>query len=393
MSASPTGRAPRHRLLRLGGGLLLAALLGWGCAGGRQAPSPGPEPGAEPDAAETETEPEARPEPVPPDRYYWTYVASEAADVVSRLRFGPGGAVYEKGIRVGSMPGRPDGLGELAFSPDGAHWYLTVAGGATPGSVWKYETGTDRMAGRIQLQGSPGSVALSPEDGSAYVTLGPDGGAGPAAVAVLRAAEMAEAARMATCREARASRMHPSGRWQYSVCRADDRLVEVSTDAPGVSRTARLTGDGRCGPADLALSEDGDRLYVACGAGRSLLVLERDDLELERRTGLGAEPVDVAVVPGDGRLLILLDDEQALVVLDDEGEEVRARIPLSAPRPSSLSVSDDGRYAFVTLRGRPGAPRSTVEVVDLVAMTGVATIEVPEGASASAFWRSVAAKR
>lgn len=371
--------------------------MGAGCAGQGPAPTPGPEgpaPEAE-DPADPDPDPEApaeRPEPTTPERYYWAYVASDGPDVVSRLRFGPDGAVYEKAISVGSMPERPDGIGELAVSPDGSHWYLSLTGGANLGSVWKYETGTDRMTRRVQLQGAPGSLSLTPDGRSAYVTVGPEGDSGPAAVAELTAADLVEAGRLATCRGGRANRVDPTGRWQYSVCRTDDVLVEISTAERRVTRTLRLAPDGRCGPVELALSPDGDELYVACADSRRVLVLERDDLDLRHRVELDGEPGALATTPDGDRLLALVMDGPALAVIRPDDGEVVARIPLSEPRPTALTVSDDGRYAFVALRGREGAPRSVVEVVDLRAFVGVATLEVPEGATSAAFWRSVAGR-
>lgn len=377
--------------------LCLAALLGAGCAGRtpEAEPGPGAEPEAAPGAPEAEIGPEERPEPVPPDRYYWAYVASDGPDIVSRLRFGPGGVAHERSISVGSVPGRPDGIRELAVSPDGSHWFLAVGGAAAPGRVWKYETGSDRGAGQLRLRGTPDGLGVTPDGTRIFVTAGPPDGTGPATVAVVRTGALTEAARMATCRGGRSSGLHPDGRWQYSVCRIDDLLVEVSVEESRVTRTVRLSADGgeSCGPVDLALSPDGERLHVACGSGGELLVLDRDDLEIRRRVRLEGRPASVDVIPGDGRVLVLVEEEPALLLLGPDGDGPSARIPLSDSRPSSLAVSDDGRYAFVALRGRPGAPRSTVEVVDLRAMVGVATIEVPEGATSAAFWRSVAEER
>lgn len=376
--------------------LLAVLLLGSGCAGQRPAPGPGPGPGPdrapeEPGAAAPEEEAAERPAAaLPADRYYWAYVASDGPDMVSRLRFGPDGAVFEKAIPVGTVPDEPDGVGELALSPDGSHWFLTLGGGATAGGVWKFETGSDRMLGQVRMRGTPASLALAPDGRLAYVTVGPPGGTGPATVSVLRAGQLAEAARMATCREGRASQIHPGGEWQYSVCQADDLLVEVAAAGPRVSRTVRLSDDGRCGPVDLALSPEGDRLYVPCAASGELLVLDREELGLRRRVTLEGRPVDVEVTPRQGRVLVLLEEGPSLAVLEPGEGEISARIPLSTPRPTSMAVSDDGRYAFVALRGRPGSGRSTVELVDLTGLAGVATVEVPEGATSTAFWRSVA---
>ncbi len=40
-------------------------------------------------------------QPAAPPTNYWIYVGAESADLIHRVRFGPGGAVVEKNIPVG----------------------------------------------------------------------------------------------------------------------------------------------------------------------------------------------------------------------------------------------------------------------------------------------------
>ncbi|MCZ6915209.1 MAG: YncE family protein, partial [Gemmatimonadetes bacterium] len=83
--------------------------------------------------------------PPPPEANYWIYVANESSDIVSRVRFGPDGIEEEKTISVGWHPADLDGAHGLFVAPTGDHWYLSLAHGRPFGTIWKFETGTDRF--------------------------------------------------------------------------------------------------------------------------------------------------------------------------------------------------------------------------------------------------------
>jgi hypothetical protein len=57
-----------------------------------------------------------------------------------------------------------------------------------------------------------------------------------------------------------------------------------------------------------------------------------------------------------------------------------------------VAVSDDDRYAFVSIEGK-GASPGTVDVIDLVALEKVASVDVAQQAGGIDFWRSEAAAR
>jgi len=76
---------------------------------------------------------------------YWVYVANESSDLVSRVRFGPDGAIEEKTISVGIKPADLDGAHGLTVSQAGDYWYVTLAHGTPYGKVWQYRTGTDEF--------------------------------------------------------------------------------------------------------------------------------------------------------------------------------------------------------------------------------------------------------
>src|SRR5262245_50222459 len=56
---------------------------------------------------------------------YWVYVGAESADLIHRIRFGPGGAVVEKTITAGESATEMEGPHGLQISRDGKFLHMT----------------------------------------------------------------------------------------------------------------------------------------------------------------------------------------------------------------------------------------------------------------------------
>src|SRR6266545_3935626 len=80
-----------------------------------------------------------------PDKDYLVYVLSEAADRISLIRFGPGGARIDHQIQTGDMPVDIDGPHGIIMSPDRKFYYISIAHGRPFGLVWKYSTKDDSV--------------------------------------------------------------------------------------------------------------------------------------------------------------------------------------------------------------------------------------------------------
>src|ERR1700704_5223120 len=75
-----------------------------------------------------------------PAQDYLVYVLSEAADMISLVRFGPNGARVDHDLSTGWMPADIDGPHGIAISSDKQFYYVSLAHGRPFGSVWKYST-------------------------------------------------------------------------------------------------------------------------------------------------------------------------------------------------------------------------------------------------------------
>ena len=382
---------PRARLLPA---LLLCAACGGGAAGG---PASGP-PAAAPAAT------------------YWVYVGAESADLLHRVRFGPGGATVERTTPVGEMAVETEGPHGFAVSPDGRFVYMTTGHGVPDGKLWKLETGPDTMVARPILLGYfPATLDLTPDGLYAFVVnFNLHGEMVPSTVSVVYTPDMVEVKQVETCTMPHGMRLGPDGLFAYSACMMDDQLVEIDTRTFEVARRFALgTGSegplaagggamamdggghaghaaGRheptCSPTWAEPSVDGRSVYVACNRSDVIHEVDRASWSVTRTFRAGRAPYNLEATP-DGRLLVAtLKAGAAVEFFDLATGESLATTPTSTTVTHGVVASPDSRYAFVSVEG-VGAEPGKVDVFDLRTFRRVADVAVGQQAGGIAFWR------
>jgi len=90
----------------------------------------------------------------------------------------------------------------------------------------------------------------------------------------------------------------------------------------------------------------------------------------------------------DGRLLVATNKRgQSVHVIDLASGNTLARIPTTRRIVHGVAISDDNRYAFISVEGF-GAEPGTVEIIDLRALRRVASVDVGQMAGGIDFWKS-----
>jgi DNA-binding beta-propeller fold protein YncE len=391
--------------------------------------------------------PAAAQAPATPARTYYVYVVSEAVDKVQLLRFGPGGLALDHEFITGMLPTDPDGPHGVAVAPDGRHYFVSTGHGTPFGSLWKYETGTDRPGGRVELGAFPATVAVSPDGYLAYVVnFNLHGERVPSSVSVVATDEMAEIARIPTCTMPHGSRLSPDGARHYSACMMDDMLVEMDTrklavsryfvlrkgqergavgapfptaasgtaiamgaasasasaatnaSAPGAAGQAAghdmsghgmeppKPGDVTCSPTWAQPSADGRRVFVACNKANQIAEINAGSWSLTRRWPAGDGVYNLAVTH-DGKLLLATNKRgQSVSVFDAATGKELARLPTRRKVVHGVAVSPDDRYAFVSVEGIGSEP-GTVEAIDLGTRATVGTVDVGPMAAGVDVWK------
>ena len=361
-------------------------------------PSPAPSEGADDEGIAVSAEP-----------IYRVYVANESSDLVSRVAFQPGkGAWVERDIPVGLMPSDNDGAHGITVSPDGRHWFLTLAHGTPNGFLWTFTTGSDSLVARTELGLFPATMGITPTSDLMFVVnfnLHGDRAAGD--VSVVHVPTHTELARIPTCVTPHGSRVNASGSFHYSTCMRSEQLVEISVSDLAVTRRLDLSpsGGGALLPDDRGLAMPmgamcmptwaepglGARegfVYVACNRSHEVVEVDTDSWSITRRWSVQGAPYNLDATADGTRLVVTLKGAASVAVLDLERGAEALRVATSKPVTHGVVTSPDGRFAFVSNESVGSVPGS-VDVIDLESGGTVATVDVHQQAGGIGFWSVV----
>ena len=359
--------------------------------------------------------------PAPPTQDYLAYVASESVDRIALIRFGPRGTRIDHEVTVGIMPTDPDGPHGLALSPDGTHWFVSTAHGTPFGRLWKYGTATDRVEGNVILGNFPATLQISPDGYYAYVVnFNLHGEMVTSDVSVVAVDEMVEIARIPTCTMPHGSRFNGAGTKHYSACMMDEMLVEIDTRQLAVSRHFFLTkgqeigmsgapprrtigattshdmgghgmempkpGDVSCSPTWAQPTPDGSRVFVACNKSSEIVEIDVGAWSVRRRIPAGNGVYNLAITHDGAKLVATNKRDQSVSVFDAANGKELGRIKTTRRIVHGAAISADDRYAFISCEGTGSEP-GTVDVIDLVALQRVGTVNVGQQAGGIDFWK------
>ena len=174
---------------------------------------------------------------------YYIYVCAESEDEVALIKFDGKKAVVEKTIPVGVWPLEIEGPHGITVSPDGEHWYLSMAHGMPYGHLYKYETGTDKFVERVELGMFPATMEISKATGLLYVVnFNLHGGHSNAStVSIVDPDEMVEVERVETGIMPHGSRILNNGLKHYSVAMMSGMLYEIDAMSMEVTRTLQTS--------------------------------------------------------------------------------------------------------------------------------------------------------
>ncbi len=355
------------------------------------------------------------------ERTYYVYVASEAADKIAAVRFGPAGAVLDHELTTGIMPVDIDGPHGLSVSRDKKYYYVSIAHGQPFGALWKYSASDDKLVGRVSLGMFPATLDLSPDGDFAYVVnFNLHGDMVPSSVSIVSTEDMTEIARIQTCAMPHGSRLNAGGSRHYSVCMMDEQLVEIDTATLKVSRHFVLTkgseagmigppmrlpstnhspptasghgneppkpGDVSCSPTWAQPSSSRSSVFVACNGSSEIVEVDTRTWKLVRRIPARPGVYNLGMTKDETKLIATNRRDQSVSVFDLSSGRELARIPTKRRVVHGVTVSPDDRYAFVSVEGIAADP-GTVEVIDLRTLRIIATVDVAPQAGGIDFWK------
>jgi DNA-binding beta-propeller fold protein YncE len=145
-------------------------------------------------------------------------------------------------------------------------------------------------------------------------------------------------------------------------------------------------GDNSCSPTWAEPSVDGSSIYVACNGSSEIVEVNATTWSRVRRIPARPGVYNLEITHDGTRLLATNKRDQSVSIYDLKSGKEFVRLPTKRKVLHGVVVSPDDRYAFVTVEG-VGSEPGTVEIIDLVAMKTVATIDVPQEAAGIDFYR------
>jgi DNA-binding beta-propeller fold protein YncE len=131
---------------------------------------------------------------------------------------------------------------------------------------------------------------------------------------------------------------------------------------------------------------------VACNKSSELVEIDARNLTLVRRLPAGPGVYNLAQTRDGTRLVATNKRDQSVSVFDAGRGTELARIRTTRKVVHGVAISEDDRYAFVSVEGTGSEP-GTVDVIDLRTLVRVASVDVGQQAGGIDFWKSEAISR
>ncbi len=340
-------------------------------------------------------------------------------------------------IPVGVWPAENEGPHGITVSPDGEHWYLSLAHGNPYGTLYKYSTETNKVVGKTQLGIFPATMQISPATGLLFcVNFNLHGKMEPSTVSVVDPVTMTEIKKITTGTMPHGSRISPDGMHHYSVAMMSGELFDINTVTLEVDRVLDLDkavehmgmdhskmdhGDmnheemdhsemdhenmdhskmdhskmghegmkhSKIKPTWVIPSPDGKKLYVAANGNAEVLEVDVDSWSVTHRFPTGNGPYNVEISPNGKYMVVTYKSDAHTGIWDLETKEELARIPNSQKVSHGVAMSSDNRYAFVSVEGIGDDP-GAVDVFDLKNLKLVSTAHLGKQAGGIIFWKVV----
>ncbi len=353
---------------------------------------------------------------------YYAYATAESEDEVALIKFDGQRAQTLKRIPVGIWPAEIEGPHGITVGPQGLYWYLSLAHGNPYGTVYKFETGTDKVVGQTQLGLFPASMQISSITGLLYVVnFNLHGDMVPSSVSVVDPVTMTEITRITTGVMPHGSRISPDGLKQYSVGMMSGELFEIDAVELEVNRKLYLDGNSpdnkstmttdhanhdimdhkmmdhgatqeksmyhsKVKPTWVIPHPDGERVFIAGNGCDQVLEVDLDSWSITRRMEGGKGPYNVEISPDGTRLVVTYKTDGKTGIWDLTKNVEIARVTNSRRVSHGITISSDSRYAFVSAEGI-GGESGIVDVIELQNGELIDYAELGKQAGGIAFWK------
>lgn len=370
---------------------------------------------------------------------YYFYATAESEDEVALIKFNGKKSKVVKTIPVGVWPAEIEGPHGITVSPDGKHWYLTMAHGNPYGTLYKFSTETNKVVGQTTLGLFPATMQISKATGLLYcVNFNLHGDMVPSSVSVVDPVTMTEIKKITTGAMPHGSRISPDGLKHYSVAMMSGELFEIDAISLQVSRKLNLDNpdgesqhkmSGESATMDHSRKDDSEmdhsnmdksktdhskmdhsmmdhskmkhsavkptwviphptakKVYVAGNGSNEILEVDLTTWSITHKFPGDKGPYNVEISPDGNKMVVTYKTAGKTGIWDLNTKKELARIKNNRRVSHGVAISPDSRYAFISVEGVGGEPGS-VDILDLDNQKLVTTTEIGKQAGGIYFWK------
>jgi len=249
---------------------------------------------------------------------------------------------------------------DVAFTPDGGHAYVTNADSDTVSVI---DTATNTVSATITVGDRPYRVAVHPDGTLAYVTNYDDW-----TVSVIDTATNTVTDTISVGSGAGKGADHvvfsPDGTKAYV---GSSNMLQVINTATNTVIDTRILGFG---PYGIAVSPDGDWVYVASWTGDYVKKIRTLPNGTSFNIDVGNSPVGVTMSPDGTRLYVTNADSHSVSVIDTATDTVIETI-IAGNTPVEVAISPVGELAYVASQFS-----GTIKVIDTSTNTVIKTFNL-----------------
>lgn len=292
------------------------------------------------------------------------FITNQASDLVAVLKTND--KLVTRLIPVGGRSGLLDSPHYITLSPDNRFFYVSLIG---EGYIEKYDVNVDypfEKTDRIQVGLNPAHIVISHDGDNGYVTNFDASGTEK----MVRKFKTDPLQVIDTVSDIKMNAPHGMaltndgqflfvtaqiGEYIFKIRLSDFEIEFAMPIDPSVPPTGNGTGNFK--PYQAVLSPDNNLLYVSCVASNQVRVYNADDLALVNTISVGTNPILMKFTNDGNYLFVCNRNNNTVSVINGANQTVQTTITGVGIQPHGVDFTSDGQYAIIaceTLSGFDG---------------------------------------
>ena len=289
------------------------------------------------------------------------FITNQAADLVAVLKTDE--KLVTRLIPVGGRSGLLDSPHYITLSPDNRYFYVSLI---QEGYIEKYDVNVDypfTRTDRIQTGLNPAHIVISSDGNTGYVTnFDASGTEKMVRKFSTNPMQVVDTVSDIKMKAPHGMALSNNGQYLYVTAqlgeyifkiRLSDFEIELSGGIdPSVPPTGNGTGNFK--PYQAVLSPDNSLLYVSCVASNQVRVYNTSNLSLVNTIPVGANPLLMKFTNDGSYLFVCNRNDNTVTVINGSNNTVQTTVTGVGIQPHGVDFTSDGQYAIIACETQSG---------------------------------------